>query len=60
MQSGCRVKSLSLNNKTGLQPVSRPVEQVHYFECCGVGAKSLAAKTLQTDKHTRLAVVPDE
>ena len=26
-------------NKTGLQPVSRPVEQVHYFEGWGVGAK---------------------
>ena len=46
-------------NKTGLQPISRPVEQVHYFEGWGVSAKSLAAKTLQTDKHTGLAVVPD-
>ena len=51
-------------NKTGLQPVSRPVEQVHYFEGWGVVqsklcTKSLAAKTLQTDKQTGLAVVPD-
>ena len=46
-------------NKTGLQPASRPVEQVHYFEGWDVGAKSLAGKTLQTDKHTGLAVVPD-
>ena len=27
------------SNKTGLQPVSRPVEQVYYFEGWGVGAK---------------------
>ena len=47
------------HNKTGLQPVSRPLEQVLYFEGWGVGAKSLDDKTLQTDKHTGLAVVPD-
>ena len=47
------------HNKTGLQPVSRPLEQVLYFEGCGVGAKSLDDKTLQTGKHTGLSVVPD-
>ena len=46
-------------NKTGLQPVSRPVELVHYSEGWGVSAKSLVAKTLQTVTHTEPAVVPD-
>ena len=32
---------LSLRNKTGLQTVSRPVEQVHYFGGWVEGAKSL-------------------
>ena len=48
-----------LTYKTGLQPVSRPVEKVHYFEGWGVGAKYLANKTLQIDKHTGMAVMPD-
>ena len=54
-----RVETKSRYNKTGLPPVSRPVELVRYSEGWGVGAKSLAAKTLQRDKHTGLAVVPD-
>ena len=37
-------------NKTGLQPLSRPVEQVHYFGGWVEGAKSLCAKTLQADR----------
>ena len=38
-----------IKNKTGLQPVSRPVEQVHYFGGWLEGAKSLCAKTLLAD-----------
>ena len=30
-----------MRNKTGLQPVSRPVEQVHYYGGWVEGAKSL-------------------
>ena len=36
-----------LNNKTGLQPVSRPVE----YWGVGVSAKSLVVKAGQTDRH---------
>ena len=32
---------LAINNKTGLQPVSMTVEQVHYFKGWVDGAKSL-------------------
>ena len=35
------------SNKTGLQPVSRPVELVHYFEGWGVGAKLTLCKALK-------------
>ena len=45
--------------KTGLQPVSRPVEQVHKFEGWVEGTESLWAKALQTDNHSGLAAVPD-
>ena len=38
------------DSKTGLQPVSRRVEQVHHFEEWVEGP--VGAKTLQTDKHT--------
>ena len=39
-----------ITNKTGLQPVSRPVELVHYFGGWLEGAKSLCAKTLLVDR----------
>ena len=45
---------LSLRNKTGLQTVSRPVEQVHYFGGWVGGTKPFGAKALQTDNHTGL------
>ena len=35
-----------MENKTGLQPVSRPVELVYYFEGWGVSAKSNLCKVL--------------
>ena len=35
------------------------MELVRYSEGWGLGAKSLAAKTLQTDKHTEQAVMAD-
>ena len=38
--------------KTGLQPVTRYVKQVPYFEGWGVGARSLGAKDAQTDRQT--------
>ena len=38
---------------TGLQPVSRSVEQVPYFEGWGVGAKSLGVKAVQTERQTQ-------
>ena len=45
-----------INIKTGLQPVSRTVEQVHCFEGLGVGAKSTLCKVLGcqyfVDRHT--------
>ena len=44
------------SNKTGLQPVSRPVE------ACGgwvQGAKLQGGKALQMYKYTGLAVAPD-
>ena len=43
-------------NEGVTNPVLRPVEQVHYFEGWGVGAKSLAAKTLQIDNYFILYV----
>ena len=48
-----------LYNKRGLQPVSRPVEQVHYFGGCVEGESPFGAKALQTDNHTGLVAVPD-
>ena len=42
----------STDNKTGLQHVSRRVEQVPLNEGWGVGAKSLGVKTGQTDRQT--------
>ena len=38
----------SLENKTGLQPVSRPVELVHYLKGWGFVQSPLDAKTVQT------------
>ena len=35
------LKGITLRNKTGLKPVSRPVEQAHYFGGWVEGAKSL-------------------
>ena len=46
-------------NQTGLQPVSRPVEQAHYFEGWVKGCKSpFCAKALNMDKNTGLVVAP--
>ena len=47
-------------NKTGLQPVLRPVEQVYYFGGWveGVNCK-VPIKALVTDKHIGLAAAPD-
>ena len=38
-----------LFNKTGLQPVSRPVEKVPLFKGWGVGTKSLVVNAGKTD-----------
>ena len=43
----------NISNKTGLQPVSRSVEQVHYFEGWGVGAKPTLCKVLRTGSGAR-------
>ena len=42
-------------NKTGLQPVSRPVELVHYSEGWGVGAKSTLRKAFLAGKNVHFA-----
>ena len=39
-------------NKTGLLPVSRPVEKVPLFKGWGVGTKSLVVNAGQTDRQT--------
>ena len=40
-------------NKTGLQPVSRPVELVHYSEGWGVSAKSTLCKVVSCQCKTQ-------
>ena len=42
----------SIFNKTGLQPVSRPVEQVHYFGGWEVSEKSSLFKVLSCQDFT--------
>ena len=44
-------------NKTGLQPVSRPVEQVHYFGGWVKGTKSLWCQGLADRLKTNVELI---
>ena len=54
-----RCNSIRLPDKQDrLQPVSRPVEQAHYFGGCKLQSP-FGTKALQTDKHTGLVAALD-
>ena len=60
MKFSSHFETLYLCNKTGLQPVSRPVEKVHYFKRWGWVFGSTSGTDIQTNEETGLAVCESE